>query len=119
MRDTIGKKFFYIRMLHGYTQEYVAKKIGVSISSYIDLEAGRIRKVPIGRVQDILALYGLTMENFFSFKPEDLMGLIKGETETIDEKSMREMVNKIEGMYQLLFQLVDKFIRPPGWESRL
>ncbi len=107
MKDSIGRKFYYIRVLHGYTQEYVARKIGISVSSYIDLEGGRTRRIPIGRVEDILAMYGLTMENFFSFQPDDLLGLIRGDS-TAGEESLRQVMHRMDGMQKLLFQLVDK-----------
>lgn len=119
MMTTIGKKFFYIRMLHGYTQEYVARQAGISPTSYVQLEAGRMKSLQIKPVENILALYGLTIEHFFSFTPADLLGLIKGERKIPDEQHLREMTVRMEAMYQLLFQLVDKFIHQPGWQSRL
>ncbi|MBO9153072.1 helix-turn-helix transcriptional regulator [Chitinophaga sp. GCM10012297] len=108
MKNTIGKKFFYIRMLHGFTQEYVARKAGISTTSYIDLEAGRVKNLAVKRIENILALYGLTVEHFFSFGPDDLLKLIKGEISISGEKHLREMTIRIEAMYQLLFHLVDK-----------
>lgn len=108
MRDSTGKKFYYIRVLHGYTQEYVARKIGISVSCYIDLERGRTRKIPMGRMEDILAIYGLTLENFYSFRPDDLLALIKGDSQAKEEESLRQVMHRMDGMQQLLFQLVDK-----------
>ncbi|WP_346316854.1 helix-turn-helix transcriptional regulator [Chitinophaga sp. YIM B06452] len=108
MKDCTGKKLYYIRILHGYTQEYVARKIGISTSAYIDLERGRTRKIPMGRVEDILAIYGLTLENFYSFGPDDLLGLIKGENKSKEEESLRQVMCRMDGMQKLLFQLVDK-----------
>jgi Predicted transcriptional regulators len=109
MKD-LGRKLFCLRALHGYTQAYVAKQIGVSTTIYVGIEKDA-SAIPVKRLGSIAALYDLTLENMFAFNERDLVDLIKGRIPAIlQEEFLPQMVSKLDSMNKLLCQLVQHSI---------
>ncbi len=86
MEKTIGKKLNELRKQAGYTQDYVAEKLGVSAQAVSkwenDLSCPDIMTLP-----QIAELYGITVDELF--KNNDIQSNVKFEKEEIvDEKSL-------------------------------
>lgn len=60
-----------LRDLHGYSQAYVAFKVGVSQSLYCKAENGQIRPT-IDLIERICTLYGISMADFLGKTRQDL-----------------------------------------------
>ncbi|MFS0560089.1 helix-turn-helix transcriptional regulator [Terribacillus sp. 179-K 1B1 HS] len=61
---TVNKKVREIRFSKGITQVHVAKKLGLSVSTYNSYELGR-RKINVETLRDIAAILDEPIENFF------------------------------------------------------
>ncbi len=86
MEKTIGKKLSELRKQTGYTQDYVAEKLGVSAQAVSkwenDLACPDIMTLP-----HIAELYGITIDELF--KNEDVQSNVKYEkTEHINENEL-------------------------------
>jgi transcriptional regulator with XRE-family HTH domain len=64
-----------LRELHGFSQTYVAFRIGVSQSLYCKAENGQI-KPTFGLVEGICSLYGISMIDFLGKQKKDLISQI-------------------------------------------
>ena len=105
MKD-LGRKLFCLRVLHGYTQAHVAKQIGVSTTIYLGIEKDA-SNIPVKRLGNIMALYDLTLENFFAFNEKDFIDLLKGKIPAIlQEQFLPQLVAKLDAINKLLCQLV-------------
>jgi hypothetical protein len=88
----------------------VAKKIGISPTIYLGLEKDA-SGIPIKRLERIVAIYGLTLENLFAFDEKDLIALMKGKTpNSLLEEFLPELVSKMDAINKLLCQLVQHSI---------
>lgn len=97
MEKTIGKKLFDLRKQSGFTQDYVAEKLGVSAQAVSkwenDIACPDIMTLPI-----IADLYGITIDELF--KSDDVQSNVKYEkTETINENELvvRVYVDSVHG----------------------
>ncbi|MRG46704.1 helix-turn-helix domain-containing protein [Chitinophaga sp. SYP-B3965] len=109
MKD-LSKKLFLLRALHQLTQKGVADEIGVSTTIYGGLEKDA-SSIPIKRLERIVAIYGLTLENLFAFDEKDLIALMKGKTpNSLLEEFLPELVSKMDAINKLLCQLVQHSI---------
>lgn len=105
MKD-LSKKLYLLRVLHQYTQKGVADEIGVSPTIYVGIEKDA-SGIPIKRLERIVAVYGLTLENLFSFEEKDLIDLMKGKTPGIlQEDFAPQLLAQLDAMHKLLCQLV-------------
>jgi DNA-binding XRE family transcriptional regulator len=113
MKD-LSKKLYLLRVLHQYTQNHVAKQIGVSPTIYVGIEKDA-STVAVKRLECIVALYGLTLENLFAFSESDLM---KGKTPaTVQEEFLPLLVSKLDAINKLLCQLVQHSIEQMKMQS--
>ena len=84
MEKTIGKKLHELRKQSGFTQDYVAEKLGVSAQAVSKWE-NDIACPDIMTLPNIAELYGITIDELF--KNEEVQSNVKYEkTEKVNEK---------------------------------
>jgi transcriptional regulator with XRE-family HTH domain len=64
-----------LRELHGFSQTYVAFKVGVSQSLYCKAENGQV-KPTFSLVESICALYGISIIDFLGKPKKDLISQV-------------------------------------------
>lgn len=97
MEKTIGKKLYDLRKQSGFTQDYVAEKLGVSAQAVSKWE-NDIACPDIMTLPNIADLYGITIDELF--KNDDVQSNVKYEkTETINENELvvRVYVDSVHG----------------------
>lgn len=86
MEKTIGKKLYDLRKQSGFTQDYVAEKLGVSAQAVSKWE-NDIACPDIMTLPNIAELYGITIDELF--KNEEVQSNVKYEkTEKINENEL-------------------------------
>ena len=86
MEKTIGKKLHELRKQSGFTQDYVAEKLGVSAQAVSKWE-NDIACPDIMTLPNIAELYGITIDELF--KNDDIQSNVKYEkTEKINENEL-------------------------------
>lgn len=104
----ISRKLYLLRILHNYTQNYVAEKLNISGSTYVSIEQG-LSNIHYNRLQTLLGVYNLTMNNFFSFTEEDILNVVRGKSiipANMDTSIYPRLVAKLETLNKLLFQML-------------
>lgn len=66
MSKVIGEKIRQIRELKGYSQEYLAEKLGISQRAYSKIERSEI-KIDWGKIQDIASIFEMEPLDIVSF----------------------------------------------------
>ncbi len=97
MEKTIGKKLYELRKQSGFTQDYVAEKLGVSAQAVSKWE-NDIACPDIMTLPNIAELYGITIDELF--KNEELQSNVKYEkTEKFNENDLvfRVYVDTVNG----------------------
>ena len=86
MEKTIGKKLYELRKQSGFTQDYVAEKLGVSAQAVSKWE-NDIACPDIMTLPNIAELYGITVDELF--KNDDVKSNVKFEkTEKVNENEL-------------------------------
>ena len=77
--NIIGLKIAYYRKLHGYTQEALAKKIGISCQAISKWEQ-QICCPDITRLPELAEIFGITIDELFgkTGKTEKVYGFVSG-----------------------------------------
>ncbi len=113
MEKTIGKKLYDLRKQSGFTQDYVAEKLGVSAQAVSKWE-NDIACPDIMTLPNIAEIYGITIDELF--KNEEVQSNVKYEkTEKINENELvlRVYVDTIHGddiKVNLPYLLIKEFI---------
>lgn len=97
MEKTIGKKLYDLRKQSGFTQDYVAEKLGVSAQAVSKWE-NDIACPDIMTLPNIATLYGITVDEIF--KNDEVQSNVKLEkTEKINENELflRVYVETVHG----------------------
>ena len=97
MEKTIGKKLYELRKQSGFTQDYVAEKLGVSAQAVSKWE-NDIACPDIMTLPHIAELYGITIDELF--KNEEVQSNVKfDKTEKINENELvfRVYVDTVNG----------------------
>lgn len=86
MEKTIGKKLYELRKQSGFTQDYVAEKLGVSAQAVSKWE-NDIACPDIMTLPNIASLYGISIDELF--KNDDIQSNVKYEkTEKVNENEL-------------------------------
>jgi transcriptional regulator with XRE-family HTH domain len=64
-----------LRELHGYSQTYVAFRVGVSQSLYCKAENGQVRPT-LSLIEGICSLYGISLIDFLGKTKRDLLSQV-------------------------------------------
>ena len=75
----LSKKLKTIRKLRNFTQETVAEKLGISTFSYAKIERGET-DVKYSRLQQIVKIMGIELEELFSMDDKKVLNLINDNT---------------------------------------
>ncbi len=97
MEKTIGKKLYDLRKQSGFTQDYVAEKLGVSAQAVSKWE-NDIACPDIMTLPKIAEIYGITIDELF--KNEEVQSKVKYEkTEKVNENELvlRVYVDTVHG----------------------
>lgn len=97
MEKTIGKKLYDLRKQSGFTQDYVAEKLGVSAQAVSKWE-NDIACPDIMTLPKIAEIYGITIDELF--KNEEVQSKVKYEkTEKVNETELifRVYVDTVNG----------------------
>lgn len=97
MEKTIGKKLYDLRKQSGFTQDYVAERLGVSAQAVSKWE-NDIACPDIMTLPNIAELYGITIDELF--KNEEVQSNVKYEkTEKVNENELifRVYVDTVNG----------------------
>lgn len=97
MEKTIGRKLYDLRKQSGYTQDYVAEKLGVSAQAVSKWE-NDIACPDIMTLPNIANLYGITIDELF--KNDDVQSNVKFEKmEQVNENELvvRVYVDSVHG----------------------
>ncbi len=87
MEKTIGKKLYELRKQSGYTQDYIAEKLGVSAQAVSKWE-NDIACPDIMTLPHIAELYGITVDELF--KNDEVQSNVKFEkTEQVNETDLK------------------------------
>jgi transcriptional regulator with XRE-family HTH domain len=71
IRTPIGRKIEKVRKLRGFTQEEIGKKLGISKQAYSKVEQSD--SIPQGRIEDIAAILGVTVDGLTSFQDDIIL----------------------------------------------
>src|SRR5688572_20625437 len=105
----VGRKLFILRTLHNYTQSYVAEKLNISGSTYLAMEQG-FANIHYNRLESILAIYNMTLNDFFSFTEEDILNVVTGKSVAKPDKESTgssRIIMKLETLNSVLLQLLE------------
>ncbi len=114
MEKTIGKKLYELRKQSGFTQDYVAEKLGVSPQAVSKWE-NDIACPDIMTLPNIAVLYGITIDELF--KNDEVQSNVKYEkTEQINEEDLvlRVYVDTVHGdnvKVTLPYPIVKEFVK--------
>lgn len=114
MEKTIGKKLYDLRKQSGFTQDYVAEKLGVSAQAVSKWE-NDIACPDIMTLPKIAEIYGITIDELF--KNEEVQSNVKYEkTEKVNENELvlRVYVDTVHGdtvKVNLPYALVKELIK--------
>jgi transcriptional regulator with XRE-family HTH domain len=112
----IGRKLYLLRILHNYTQNYIAEQVDISGSTYIAIEQG-LGNVHYARLASILGIYDLTINNFFSFTEQDILDVVRGQSvisQNMEHLIYSRVIAKLEALNQVLCQTVQALLNRGG-----
>lgn len=66
MTTNLGNKIRSIRELKNFTQEYLAKKLGISTRAYSKIESGETQ-VTVNRLLEISNIFGVSVQEILGF----------------------------------------------------
>lgn len=106
--NEISRKLYIVRVLHNFTQAYVAEQIGISPSAYIAMELGQTN-VHHERLEAVLSIYSISVNNFFAFSEKDILNVLKGKSlvsRHLEPSFYPQLVAKLEAINQMLFHML-------------
>lgn len=105
--ETIGQRIARLRKERGYSQQALAKKMGLIRVLVSDYEKGRIRPHPEMVARFALA-FGITTDELIGLKPSEGNG--KKPNLSI-QKRIRKLEELPPAKQRVIFQTIDTFIR--------
>lgn len=75
----LGQKVKKLRELKNFTQEYMAKQLGLSQSGYSKIEAGEV-DLPQSRLKQIADVLGLKIEDILAFNEHVVFNVMHNQT---------------------------------------
>jgi len=61
-QPTLGQRLAALRKARGWSQEHTAQKLGISQQGYSLYENGGIVELPLSRLRQLCALFGITLD---------------------------------------------------------
>lgn len=115
MTSSILKKF---RCGKGISQEFLAKKIGVSRPTYAQIESG-MRDMSVKEAQKLVRVFGLSLEDFLSGKDSPLPKVELKKTKKVIKRQKLEMrisvpQEKVEKFKEVLLYILERIGARPN-----
>ena len=83
--NTLGKKIRLLRHQRSWSQEDVAKQLDISIPAFSKIETG-ITDVNLSRLEQVSALFGLTVVQLLTFTDSEEQEKYNNEVEVLTKK---------------------------------
>ena len=105
--ETIGQRIARLRKERGYTQELLAKKMGIVRVLVSDYERDRIRPHP-EMIARFAVAFGITTDELIGLKPSNGKGK---KPNLAIQKRMRKIEELPKAQQRVILQTIDAFIR--------
>ncbi len=106
-----------LRREHGVSQEFLAKKIGLSRPTYVQIESGK-RKMLVEEAKKLAQFFGLSLEDFLSGKniPATKVKLEKKKRQKKQRSEMRVSIpqEKVEKFKEVLLYILERIGARPN-----
>ena len=93
--NTLGKKIRLLRHQRSWRQEDVAKQLDISIPAFSKIETG-ITDVNLSRLEQVSALFGLTVVQLLTFTDSEEQEKYNNEVEVLTKKLQDRETDVIE-----------------------
>jgi transcriptional regulator with XRE-family HTH domain len=93
--NTLGKKIRLLRHQRSWSQEDVAKQLDISIPAFSKIETG-ITDVNLSRLEQVSALFGLTVVQLLTFIDSEEQEKYNNEVEVLTKKLQDRETDVIE-----------------------
>jgi transcriptional regulator with XRE-family HTH domain len=93
--NTLGKKIRLLRHQRSWSQEDVAKQLDISIPAFSKIETG-ITDVNLSRLEQVSALFGLTVVQLLTFTDSEEQEKYNNEVEVLTKKLQDRETDVIE-----------------------
>ncbi|MFM6953831.1 MAG: helix-turn-helix domain-containing protein [Sphingobacteriaceae bacterium] len=93
--NTLGKKIRLLRHQRSWSQEDVAKQLDISIPAFSKIETG-ITDVNLSRLEQVSALFGLTVVQLLTFTDSEEQEKYNNEVEVLTKKLQERETDVIE-----------------------
>ena len=93
--NTLGKKIRLLRHQRSWSQEDVAKQLDISIPAFSKIETG-ITDVNLSRLEQVSALFGLTVVQLLTFTDSEEQDKYNNEVEVLTKKLQDRETDVIE-----------------------
>jgi len=111
----IGKFIKQQRTRHNMTQEYIAKELGISRPTYLQVERGE-RELTVSEATRLAALFDMTLDELLSGKePERSVTVEKETTETAGKLQIRVTRKNLDKFKQVLLYVLNKAGAKPNF----
>lgn len=116
MAKDLYKKLKILRDQHGFSQEYVADKLGVSRPTYMQIEKGE-RELTISEATKLASLFGLSLDDFLastsSVKPDVVLEKEKAVAKESDIRIVMPRAN-VKKFREVLLYVLNKVGAKPN-----
>lgn len=76
---SVHEKIRFVRLAKGWTQEYLAEKLDMSVNGYGDLERGK-NDIKLSKLEQISELLGVELSELFCSKDRPVFNFIIGDS---------------------------------------
>lgn len=76
---SVHEKIRFVRLAKGWTQEYLAEKLDMSVNGYGDLERGK-NDIKLSKLEQISELLGVELSELFSSNEKAVFNFIIGDS---------------------------------------
>jgi transcriptional regulator with XRE-family HTH domain len=76
---SVHEKIRFVRLAKGWTQEYLAEKLEMSVNGYGDLERGK-NDIKLSKLKQLSELFGVELSELFSSNEKAVFNFIIGDS---------------------------------------
>lgn len=116
MAKDVYKKLKTLRGQHGFSQEYIADKLGFSRPTYMQVEKGE-RELTISEARKLASVFGLSLEDFLDNAiPQEREVVLRGDKEKKEEESIRIIMSRanVKKFKEVLLYILSKVGAKPN-----
>jgi transcriptional regulator with XRE-family HTH domain len=108
IKMSVHEKIRFVRLAKGWTQEYLAEKLDMSVNGYGDLERGK-NDIKLSKLEQISELLGVELSELFSSNEKAVFNFIIGDSNHSFTFQNSELKHELEKR-QILIDDKDKEI---------